>query len=75
MITKEQREKHYIRDELNLQYARLTQDYKAPGLDYVLPAGTIVQLDLYPGDEPFDLYVGVFLVDINFPYDAAELLE
>lgn len=71
MITREQIEKHC---ENGLLWAKLDRDYQSRHLDYILPAGTIVQVGLYKRYIG-DLYLDGMYIDGCFPYDAATLLE
>jgi len=70
MITKEQIEKHC---KSGLLWATLDRDYKSY-LDYILPAGTIVQVELYKRYSG-NLRLNGRYIDFDFPYDAATLLE
>lgn len=75
MITQEQIEKHCVGHSISkLLYIRLDREHQAPGLECILPVGTIAQIILWPIANG-SLLIGDRCVDADFPYDAATLLE
>lgn len=70
MITREQRVKYDLGYKLNPQWAVLDVGYYVSHMDCTIPAGTIVQVELYKNDLA-DLYVNGECITNKFPYDAA----